>query len=212
MNTKTILAISIAAAFMVSTMGMAYAVGHLGIMDTDVETKVNSKGNPNERIKVHIEVGAGIPLDGTMGFGYGIMTDKTPGAGEAPFTLEPDNVHVLVTHLPIDDTAAVEDDSGLHTHVLDLKDATSACTAVSADFEVDVMGSLANKGFDLDSDWEVDGNTAWIGFVPTKLLNSGDVDVIVSFMVIPVPSDAMVFDDLTNLCIKTIDLEDLSGT
>ena len=186
MNTKTILAISIAAAFMVSTMGVAYAAGHV-LFDGPpvVDTKTNPKGT-NDRIKVHIDVMAPIPLDGSGGaFGYGIFT----GGGD-------NNVLVLVTHLGIDDSDHEDPTSGFHTHVLDLKAITSDCTGF--DGEVDLEGSGMNKGFDLDADWEIDGKTAWIGFTPTKRLNdTTTVDAVKSFTISP------VFDGptLTNLCL-----------
>ena len=201
MNTKTILGVSFAAVFVVSMMMLpAYAGGHLGITDTDIETKTNSNpNNANERIKVHIEVGADIPVDGSAGgFGYAILTES--GNGD---DLSLGKVLVLVTHLPIDDSDHEDPISGLHTHVLNLIGATSACTnAGDFDLEVDLSTSGDNKGFDLDSDWEVDGDTAWIGFTPTKLLNSGDVEAIVAFTVTPIP-DAI---SPTNLCVDVVGL------
>jgi hypothetical protein len=187
MNTKTILAISFAAAFAVSMMMLpAYAVGHLGITDTDVEIKSNAKGT-NDRIKVHIEVGADIPLDGTSGaFGFGVFTGGVT-----------DNVLVLATHLPIDDSNHEDPTSGFHTHVLDVIATTDACTN-GFTHEVDLASSGMNKGFDLDADWEIDGDTAWIGFTPTKRLNSStSVDFVAAFTITP------VFDGptLTNLCL-----------
>ena len=187
MNYRAILGISFAAAFAISMIILpAYAVGHLGITDTDVETKSNAKGT-NDRIKVHVEVGADIPLDGTSGaFGYAIFT----GGGT-------DNVLVLVTHLPIDDSDHEDPTSGFHTHVLDvILGPTGACDGFDA--EVDLANSGMNKGFDLDADWEIDGDTAWIGFTPTKRLNGvTDVDFVAAFTVTP------IFDGptLTNLCL-----------
>lgn len=199
MNSRAIGALSLAALFAVSMiMVPAYAGGHLGIMDTDIETKTNSNPkNPNERIKVHIEVGADIPVDGSIsGFGYAILTESGNGAA-----LSLGKVLVLVTHLPIDDSDHEDPTSGLHTHVLNLIAATSACTSAGDfDLEVDLSTSGDNKGFDLDSDWEVDGNTAWIGFTPTKTLNSGAVEAIVAFTVTPIP-DAV---SPTNLCVDVV--------
>ena len=187
MKTKTILGISFAAAFAISMIILpAYAEGHLGITDTEVETKSNAKGT-NDRIKVHIEVGADIPLDGTAGaFGYGIFTGGVT-----------DNVLVLVTHLPIDDSNHEDPTSGFHTHVLDVIAPTGACTN-GFTHEVDLAGSGMNKGFDLDADWEIDGKTAWIGFTPTKRLNGvTDVDFVAAFTVTPIFAEGT----LTNLCL-----------
>lgn len=188
MNTKTILAISFAAAFAISMMMLpAYAGNHLAIADVDVETKSNSNGNANDRIKVHIQVGTDIPLDGTSGaFGYGIFT----GGGT-------ENVLVLVTHLPIDDSDHEVLPSGFHTHVLDVIDPTDDCTN-GFTHEVDLEGSGMNKGFDLDADWEIDGDTAWIGFTPTKRLNdTTTVDFVAAFTITPMFEE----DTLTNLCL-----------
>jgi len=187
MDTKTILGISFAAAFAISMMMLpVYAVGHLGITDTDVEIKSNAKGT-NDRIKVHIEVGADIPLDGTSGaFGFGVFTDGGS-----------DNVLVLATHLPIDDSDHEVLPSGFHTHVLDVIAPTGGCTN-GFTHEVDLASSGMNKGFDLDADWEIDGDTAWIGFTPTKRLNdTTSVDFVAAFTITP------MFDGptLTNLCL-----------
>jgi hypothetical protein len=213
MNTKTIVGLSFAAVFAVTLMASpAFAggpppiPGYLDIQGTpivDIKTTGNDN-NQNSRIKVHIDVAENIPLDGNSLFGYAIMTDKTP-LNNSDEDLVADNVHVLVTHLPIDDTAADEDDTGLHTHVLDLTGASSNCAGVGAGFEVDVASSIANKGFDLESNWEVDGTTAWIGYVPEKRVNSSDVDVVVAFEVLPLPPSATTIGELTNLCVKVHD-------
>ena len=187
MNTKTILSISFAAVFAISMMMLpVYAGGHLLIVgDPVVESKTNAKAT-NDRIKVHIDVGADIPLDGSGGaFGYGIFT----GGGS-------DNVLVLATHLGIDDSDHEDPTSGFHTHVLDVIGTTESCD--DFDFEVDLVSSGMNKGFDLDADWEIEGDTAWIGFTPTKRLNGVTaVDDVLAFKIIP------VFDGptLTNLCL-----------
>ncbi len=182
MNTKTILAISIAAAFMVSTMGVAYAAGHVFFDGNPVvEVKSNAKGT-NERIKVHFDVTADIPVAKQAGaFGYGVFT-----GGEAT-----ENVLVLVTHPGLTDSDHQDETSGFHTHVLDVKDTTGACTN-GFDAEVDLEGSGMNKGFDLDADWEIDGKTAWIGFTPTKRLNdSTTVDAVVSFTITAVDNGGL---------------------
>ena len=212
MNTKTMAGISLAAIFAVAMIMPASANG-LSFLHFDnpsvVEPTENSNpNNPNKRLKIHIDTGDTIPLDNTMGpaFGWGVMTDK--GAND----LEPDNVYVLATHLPIDDTAGEEDDSGLHTHVLDLKgfvdDEVDCMSEHGAPFEVDVEESLKNKGFDLESDWEVDDDEIWLGNVPIKLLNSDDVDIVVSFQIFPIPDDAETVGELDHLCVLPNQIDD----
>ncbi len=60
-------------------------------------------------------------------FGYAALTDGG------------NNLLVLVTHLPIDDSSYEHPESGFHTHVLDLKAPGEACPG--ADFEVDQTNS-----------------------------------------------------------------------
>ena len=190
MNTKTLLGVSFAAVFTVSMLAAPAFAGvdsFLNIEDVDTEIKTNDRnptGKTNERIKVTIETKGDIPIDGTSGFGYGILTDGSI-----------DNVLVLVTHLPIDDSDHEDPTSGLHTHVLDLEGPDSECGG--ADLQVDLEGSVANKGFDLNAHWEVDGDTATVGFTPTKRLNDS-TDVVVA----PFTVDA-VFDgpSLTHICV-----------
>ena len=121
-----------------------------------------------------------------------------------------------MTHLPIDDTAGEEDDSGLHTHVLDLKaavsDADDCLTNHSAGFEVDVPASIANKGFNLESDWSVDSDEIWIENVPIKRINSADVDVVVSFYIFPLPSDAETVGELEHLFVAPVNVNDMTET
>jgi len=84
--------------------------------------------------------------------------------------------------------------------VLDLKAITSDCDGF--DVEVDLEGSGMNKGFDLNADWEIDGDTAWIGFTPTKRLNdTATVDSVAAFTITAVLDDSI----LTNLCLTVTD-------
>ena len=144
------------------------------------------------RIKVHIKVTADIPVAKEAGaFGYGVFTGGEPT----------DNVLVLVTHPGITDSDHQDPTSGFHTHVLDVKDTTGACTN-GFEAEVDLEGSGMNRGFDLDADWEIDGDTAWIGFTPTKRLNgSTTVDAVAAFTI------TAIFDGpiVTNLCLDIKD-------
>jgi len=195
MNTKTIFGLSFAAFFAITMMvAPASAVGPLGYLyfgdDPIVDVKSNNNpNNANDRIKVSIDTNNLIPTDGSAIFGYAVFTG---GAGL-------NNVLVLVTHLPLDDSDHEDPVSGFHTHVLDLKGSGNLCTGFDA--EVDLENSVLNEGFDLDANWEVDGDDATIGYTPTKLLNdSTTVDGIASFTVKPMGSGASL-----QLCVDVVD-------
>jgi hypothetical protein len=185
MNGKTtVLLTSLAATMAVSMIiaPAAFAATYLGIDGFDVQTKDN---NDNTRIKVNIDVGANVPLDGSGGaFGYAVFTGGF------------NNVLVLVTHLGIDDSEHEDPVSGFHTHVLDLMGPTSACA--DADAEVDLANSVANKGFDLDSNYSINGDKISVGYTPTSLLGGSTVTAVHSFTVEPVFDGS---DNLTNLCV-----------
>lgn len=186
-NATTVLSISLAAILAVSMIVTpAFASGHLVLDGFFAQTTAN---NDNTRIKVSFTTGADVPVDGTSGaFGYAVLTGGL------------NNVLVLVTHLPIDDSEHEDETSGFHTHVLDLMAPSAACDGFSA--EVDLANSVANKGFDLDADYSIDGSEVSIGYVPTKLLGGDTVGAVASFTVTP------VFDgeNLTNLCVTVVDL------
>ena len=166
---KTLLGASFAAFFvitMIASGSLAFASGHLSITESEVEID-------DDDIEVEIETAADVPLDGESGlFGYAVLTDGGSGAL--------DNVLVLVTHLPLDDSSHEDPVSGFHTHVLDLKAPTGACPTGPGQLEVDLVGSGANTAFDADYDWEIDENELEIEDVSTS--GAGTLtDTFVSF-------------------------------
>jgi len=82
---------------------------------TEVDVEVESK-NSVKTLDLEIKTKANIPVDGKSGaFGYGALSDGG------------NNLLVLVSHLPIDDSSHENPKSGFHTHILDLKAPTDAC-------------------------------------------------------------------------------------
>jgi hypothetical protein len=123
---------------------------YLSITETEVE--VENKNSAN-MLALEIETKANIPMDGKSGaFGYAALTDGG------------NNLLVLVTHLPIDDSSHEKPVSGFHTHVLDLKQPTAACKG--ANFEVDLENSGKNKAFDADYKYQIKGSEIKIENVP----------------------------------------------
>ncbi len=142
----------------------------------------------NGKLSVALTTAGKIPLDGQSGaFGYAVLTGGL------------NNVLVLVTHMPIDDSTHEDPVSGFHTHVLDLKAASSDCS--THDLEVDLAGSGANSAFDSDYKYVIKGGVAAIAGVPTTDLGGNTVGGIVSFTVTPVFTSG----SLTNLCVDVID-------
>ncbi|MDV3241924.1 MAG: hypothetical protein LOY00_09165 [Methylocaldum sp.] len=104
---------SVASMILVSSPSWAETPNYLKVKQAEVEWENKSKGKV---LDVEIETSAAVPMDGKAGaFGYGALTDGT------------NNVLVLVTHLPIQDSTHVDPKSGFHAHVLDLKKPTAAC-------------------------------------------------------------------------------------
>ena len=169
--------------------------GYLIIEETNVEIK-NTPNEKNPRLRIHITTEDEVPTDGSANlFGYAILTtDGSTGSNVL------NNVLVLVAHVPLDDSSHEDPVSGIHAHVLDLMETSGACS--SHDLEVDLTNSGANKGFDLDTEWTIDGNEITIGYVPTKLLNGNEVAGIVAFTVTPVFDSE---DSLTNICVDVVE-------
>jgi len=86
------------------------------------------------------------------------------------------NLLVLVSHLPIDDSSHENPKSGFHTHILDLKAPTEACK--DANFEVDLVNSGKNTGFDADYKYKIEGNEASISDVPVSDLGDAGVETV----------------------------------
>ena len=186
MNSKAILGVSFAAVFAVSMILAQNAITPMAFADDDDDgdsngsflTIVESEVEIDDgEIEVEIETAGDVPLDGTSGaFGYALLTDGGSGAL--------DNVMVLVTHLPLDDSSFEELPSGFHTHVLDLMAGTGACAGFDA--EVDLVGSGANVAFDVDYDWEIDENEIEIEDIPSSDLgNPSSVIGVAAFTVTP---------------------------
>lgn len=173
---------------MVFATGNAYSnpKGYLQINSTEVEAKGSGE---NKFLDLEIKTASPIPVDGQSGaFGYAALSD----AGN--------NLLVIVTHLPIDDSSHENPDSGFHTHVLDLKEPSAACP--DANFEVDVANSKKNKAFDADYQWKVKGNKIEVEKVPVADLGDAGVESVVSFTLKPVLDNNK---QASSLCITVVD-------
>ena len=169
-----------------SASALSETAGYLSISRTDV--KVKGKGD-TKTLAMEVQAQEPIPVDGRSGaFGYAALTDDV------------NNLLVLVTHLPIDDSSYENPESGFHAHVLDLKAPTDACKG--ANFEVDLEGSGKNAAFDANYKWAVDNNRISVQNVPVKDLGNAGVETIVSFTLKPV-LDAN--KKPTNLCVTVAD-------
>jgi len=182
-TTKSIILLSIlASSFLASFSSWAETPNYLKVKEADVEWENKGKGRV---LDVEIETSGTVPMDGKAGaFGYGALTDGT------------NNVVVLVTHLPIDDSSHENPKSGFHTHVLDLKQPTAACTG--ATLEVDLENSGKNTAFDANYGWSVKGSKIKIENIPVTDLGDAGVENLVTFTIKPV-LDAQ--QKPTNLCV-----------
>jgi len=169
---------SIVAAF----PGWAETPGHLKLKEAEAAWENKGKGKV---LDVEIQTSGTVPMDGKAGaFGYGVLTDG------------PNNIAVLVAHLPIDDSSHEDPKSGFHTHVLDLKQPTAACAG--ATFEVDLENSGKNTAFDADYAWSIKGSKIKIEDIPAADLGDAGAENVVSFTIRPV-LDAQ--QKPTNLCV-----------
>lgn len=179
-------AIIAALGFLLSSTQTQSGQDHLSMTEAEAGWEY---ANGNKTIKIEIETSKAIPTDGGSGaFGYAALS-----AGG-------NNVLVLVTHLPIDDSSYEKVPSGFHTHVLDLKDPTSACPG--ANFEVDVESSKQNTSFDANYRWKVEGNEAEIERVPAADLGDAGIENIASFTLKPVLS---ADGKPTHLCVAVVE-------
>jgi hypothetical protein len=121
-------------------------------------------------------------------------------SGSSAIAAGTNNVLVLTTHLPIDDSSHEHATSGFQTHVLDLKAPGSACA--DANFELDLEGSAKNSAFDANYVWSIKGNSVEVEKVPASNLGDTGVESVVSFTILPI-LDAQ--KNPTNLCITVID-------
>ena len=169
-----------------ATVHAAEKPGHLLIKETEVE--VESKGS-DKLLELEIKTQAPIPVDGSAGaFGYAALTDGG------------NNLLVLVTHMPIDDSSYEHSESGFHAHVLDLKEPSEACN--NANFEVDLINSGKNKAFDANYKWQTKGNKISVKNVPVADLGDAGVESIVSFTLKPI-LDAN--KKPVHLCVTVVD-------
>jgi len=168
------------------SMAQAENAPYLKLKSAEVEweAKANAKV-----LKFEIETGKAVPMDGKSGaFGYAALSGDT------------NNVLVLVTHLPIDDSTHEQPVSGFHVHVLDLKQPTAACQGST--LEVNLESSGKNSAFDANYSWKIKRNEIEVKNVPVSDLGDAGVENIVSFTLKP------VFDQQqkpTNLCINVVD-------
>lgn len=168
------------------TCHAAATAEYLSLKKTEIE--VESEGTA-KTLKLEIETQADIPVDGKSGaFGYAALSD----AGN--------NVLVLVSHLPIDDSSHENPKSGFHAHILDLKEPSADCKG--ANFEVDLENSAKNKAFDADYKYQVKGHEIDISDVPTADLGDAGVETVASFTLKPI-LDAT--QKPTHLCVFVVE-------
>lgn len=180
------MALSLGLFFTITAVQAGQKPGYLLIKETEVE--VESK-NDNKTLDLEIETEAPIPVDGQSGaFGYAALTDGG------------NNLLVLVTHLPIDDSSYEHPESGFHAHILDLKEPGKACEG--ANFEVDLDSSGKNKAFDADYKWQTKENKISVKNVPVADLGDAGVESVVTFTLKPI-LDAE--NKPTNLCVTVAD-------
>jgi hypothetical protein len=147
-----------------------------------LQIKKFSSTTADGALTVTITTGGAIPTDGKKGaYGYAIMT--------AGFS----RVLVLTTHLGIDDSKHVGV-GGFHTHVLDLANASAACSGQTA--EVD-LGSAKKPNFDPGFAFVIKGTTATVQKIPVSALGGSALKGVAAFTLKPV----MKGKDLTNLCV-----------
>lgn len=178
--------VAIAALGLSPAMVQAEAAQYLKLKSAEVEweAKANAK-----TLKFEIETHQVVPMDGKSGaFGYAALSGDT------------NNVLVLVTHLPIDDSSHEQPVSGFHVHVLDLKQPTAACQGST--LEVDLENSAKNTAFDANYSWKIKENEIEIKNVPASDLGDAGVENIVSFTLKPVLDQQQ---KPTNLCIDVVD-------
>lgn len=155
---------------LIATAYAGDAADYLQIKETEVEVKAEGG---KKTLELEIETKGNIPMDGKSGaFGYAALSDGG------------NNLLVVVTHLPIDDSSYEKAPSGFHTHVLDLKEPTQACSG--ANFEVDLENSGKNKAFDADYAWTVKKDKLKVKDVPVSDLGDAGVEAVVSFTLKPV--------------------------
>jgi hypothetical protein len=201
MNTKTILGISLAAIFAISTImtvPLADAGGHLTISGSEVNVKNAST------LDAKIKVTGKIPTKGGSLFGYALITDLTGF----------NNVLALTTHAGAFDHSSQSGapDPVFHAHVLDLAGAGTigdSCSPASFDAVVDFASSVGS-GNNIDAQYPVPvgGNNIKVKNVPVSDLNDSGVEAIVAFTITPGPgpNDPNAPVPLPYLCLDVVGL------
>lgn len=169
---------------MFSVAALAADPVYLQFKDVEAEWKGRAK-----TLELEFETNGAVPMDGKAGaFGFGALTDGT------------NNVLVLTSHLPIDDSTHEQAPSGFHTHVLDLKPPTPACA--EANFEVDLENSAKNSAFDASYPWSIKGGKIEIEKIPAADLGDAGVETLVSFTIKPILDAGQ---KPTHLCVTVVD-------
>jgi len=186
MKIVTFFGISVMSTALAASLAFAAPAGYLQIDDTKVE--VEGKGE-KKALELEVKTEQAIPVDGKSGaFGYAALTDGT------------NNVLVLVTHLPIDDSSYEKMDSGFHAHVLDLKKPSAACEG--ATFEVDIENSKKNTAFDANYEWKIEGKEIEVEGIPVVDLGDAGVETVASFALKPILDKE---NKPTNLCVTVVE-------
>jgi len=195
MNSRAILGISLAIAFVLSAVLIpAFAGGHLVLTKTEVKVK-NDLLKAKQKVDVKIKASAPIPTTGPSAFGYGILSDGT------------DNVVALTTHPGVLDHSSqggVASNPIFHAHVLDLAVAgtiTDPCPLQppgppvpgTFEFVVDFASSTGTappgtpNNIDAKYKVKVDKNTITVKKIPvspaTGDMNDNTVEAIVAFAI-----------------------------
>ncbi len=185
MNSRAILGISLALAFVLSAVLVpAFAGGHLALTNTEVKVKTDLL-KAKQKVDVKIEASAPIPTTGPSAFGYGILSDGT------------DNVVALTTHPGVLDHPSqkgVAANPIFHAHVLDLapagslSDPADPCPAGTFDFVVDFKSStMTGNNIDAKYKVKVDKNTIEVKKIPVNPakgdMNDDTVEAIVAFSI-----------------------------
>ena len=208
MNSKTILGISLAAAFAVSMMIPAYA----GMPSNPLEiTAVDVTATGSDPILYDIKItrAGPIPTDGSLFGGYAVFSDS-------PLN----KVLVLASHLCFSDSSQqgdancgtetnVHDDDAWHPHILFLKKHISDACA-SHDAEIDLKKTTANskrlEKFDATYTVTVMENMITVDDVPETDVSGGGFTHAASFVIAPeVDSDSNL-----HLCLDISDSESVS--
>lgn len=183
---KVTIAGLLAATGLVLDTGWA-AQDHLRLKEIEISREAAKSGAST--LSAEIETAGKIPMDGKAeAFGYALLTDQG------------NNVLVLVTHLPIDDSSHEDPKSGFHAHVLDLKAPSPACSG--ATFEVDLDNSKKNSAFDAAYRWKVKGAEIEVEAVPTGDLGDAGVEGVAAFTLKPILG---ANGAPTNLCVTVTD-------